>query len=572
MIRNEYPRPNFKRKNWQSLNGTWKFSFDNEKYVDITVPFCYQSELSGIGTNEVHDYIYYKKEFSVSKEWKNQRIILNFGAVDYSCKVYINEKYVGKHEGGSVGFSFDITDSLTYDKEVIFLEIYDPWDDETIPRGKQAWKKESHDIWYTRTSGIWQSVWLEPINENHIKSVKFTPNIDSGQVEINLLAHTNAPEAATFTIIFEDKEILEFTHNIKNGENKLTVDLFENKIFRGSFHGSGWCWSPENPKLFYVDINFNNDIVSSYFGMRKISTANGMVYLNNKTFYQKLILDQGYWKDGIMTAPTDEDFKKDILLSKEMGFNGCRKHQKTEDPRFMYWADVLGYVIWAEVASCPAFSNASIRRFENEWFELVERDFNSPSIVAWVPINESWGVPNVAFDKREQSYTLALYNLLHALDETRLVISNDGWEMTKTDICAFHSYAHGQENDEYKKNRFHKQITNLDFLLNKPIHRNLYADGYTYQGEPILLTEFGGIALNTKKDSKDWGYTSSNSEEDFLVTYNRILNEIYSSDFINGYCYTQLTDVEQEVNGLLTADRKFKIKPEEIKKINDINN
>ncbi|MFV0503476.1 MAG: glycoside hydrolase family 2 protein [Lachnospirales bacterium] len=570
-MRNEYPRPNFQRQEWLNLNGEWDFSFDNKEYRKINVPFCYESILSGIGIVEPHNYVYYKKSITIPSYWGSKNIKLNFGAVDYFCKVYVNSKFVGSHEGGSCGFSFDITKELNYINDEIYLEVFDPCDDESIPRGKQSWLKDSHAIWYTRTTGIWQTVWLEPVNEKSIASVKFTPDIDKGMVEVDLVS--TCIEDVAFTFTFKNEEIFKFTRPVKQGHNIFSIDIFENKIFRSAYHNDGWCWTPNNPNLFYVNIDLNGfDEVNSYFGMRKIETKQGRVYLNNRPFYQKLILDQGYWSDGIMTAPSDDALKADIELAKEMGFNGCRKHQKTEDPRFLYWADKLGYVIWSEVASHPQFNNEAMDRMKNEWVEMVNRDYNSPSIVAYVPINESWGVPNIAFDKRQQSYALSLYYMLKAMDTTRLVISNDGWELTKSDVCAFHSYEHGDESNQYKKDKFQKKLIDLDYFLSNPSGRDVYADGYKYEGEPILLTEFGGMSIVEENSNKAWGYTASNSTEDFLITYKRILETIYKSPFIFGYCYTQLTDVEQEANGLLTAERKFKVPAEKIKEINDINN
>lgn len=294
-----------------------------------------------------------------------------------------------------------------------------------------------------------------------------------------------------------------------------------------------------------------------------------MVYLNNRPYYQKLVLDQGYWPNALITAPSDEDFKRDIELAKAMGFNGCRKHQKVEDKRFLYWADKLGYLVWGEMANSAEYSEEYVRRINKEWVDIVNRDYNHPSIVAWVPLNESWGIKDVGRDKKQQSHSASMYYLTHSLDSTRLVISNDGWELTKTDICAVHNYNHGHHSEVDKYEYFKKSLsTKEEVLKSQPAGRTIYSNGYKNEGEPIILTEFGGIAYD-KSNPNGWGYTVASSEEEFIDDYKRIIDAVYASDIIYGMCYTQLTDVEQEVNGLLTYDRKEKVNLEKIKEIND---
>lgn len=339
-------------------------------------------------------------------------------------------------------------------------------------------------------------------------------------------------------------------------------------------HDGGWCWSPESPNLFDVKAVLTKegetlDQVSAYFGMRKIEQKNGMVYLNNRPYYQKLILDQGYWPGSLMTAQDEQDFVKDIEMAKAMGFNGCRKHQKAEDPVFLYHADRIGFLVWSEISACASYSLEASQRTVTEWGEAIQRDYNHPCIVAWVVLNESWGVPNICFDKRQQAHSLALYYNAKSMDTTRLVISNDGWEITKTDICAIHNYAHGEQSEPVKQEIFRRSLsTKEDILKAQPAGRQIYADGFCHQGEPVLLTEFGGLAY-AKDREKGWGYTTIENEEEFLEVYGRILKDIADSEILFGFCYTQLCDVEQEVNGLLTYDRKYKIAPEKIKAIND---
>ena len=589
MIRNEYPRPQFVRQQWLNLNGSWGFDFDDENVGEqekwfkndkvlsqkINVPFAFQSKLSGIEDPSFHDVVWYQREVAIPKEWAGKRLILHFGAVDFYAKVYVNESFVGEHIGGHTSFSFDITDAVDgADKAIISLRVEDPSQDEEIPRGKQYWHEQSAGIWYTRTTGIWQTVWLEPVSAAAIEKVKMTPHLDSGEIEMAFdLPKKAMGKHLKVAISFKGQGLVCDTLVVQEETLRRRFYLFNNKIDRSDFHGKGWTWQPDNPNLFDVSFTlFDNsdtyDVVESYFGMRKIHTENGTVYLNNRPYYQKLVLDQGYWPEGVLTAPTDEDFVKDIEIAKALGFNGCRKHQKVEDPRFLYWADKLGFLVWGESASATVYSNKMAEYMTKEWMEIVERDYNHPSIITWTPLNESWGVPEIANSRVQQHFSQALYHLIHALDDTRLVVGNDGWEMTETDICAVHSYSHGNKEEVEKYNYFVDALSTKErILVSQMCHRRLYCHGFSHQGEPILLTEFGGIGYSIK--DKGWGYTSVSTAEEFVEDYKRVIDALYQSEVIVGYCYTQLSDVEQEINGLVTYDRKFKCDPAKIKEIND---
>jgi len=584
--RPEYPRPQFVRDLWVNLNGEWDFGLDtsneglDQKWFQspalpekIQVPFAYQSKLSQVRDKSQSDWCWYHRKFALPPEMRGKEIILHFGAVDYQCWVYLNGKLVGTHEGGHTAFSFDITPYLAGGDESLTLRVYDPLRDETIPRGKQFWEDKSAGIWYTPTTGIWQTVWLEAVEKTHIKDLRFTPDLDKGTVTIEATV-TGDYKGSTFDtqITYKGQEIINNSFNVKEPYIRLEFELFNKKIFRSGFHYGGMGWTPEHPHLFDVKLKLTRgtavDIVDSYFGLRKIHTENGKVFLNNRPYYQKLVLDQGYWPEGLLTAPSDEALKKDIELAKEMGFNGCRKHQKVEDPRFLYWADKLGFLVWGECAAAPCFSEEAAARLTKEWIEIINRDYNHPSIVTWVPINESWGVPNVNLNKQEQYHTLGLYYLIKSLDPTRLVISNDGWEMTKTDILAIHNYNHGQKDEPAKYARYKKDLSTKENLLAAmPAARNLYCEGFEYQGEPILLTEYGGIAYKAD-DSTGWGYTMVQSADALLEDYARIMDAVFASENLHGFCYTQLTDVEQEINGLLTYDRKPKCDLGKLRELN----
>lgn len=585
-MRKEYPRPNYVRESWESLNGEWDFWFDDKNEFTVTtlpsekmkinVPFAFQTKLSGINKREHHDYIWYKKEFTISSK-ETQDIVLHFGAIDFHSKIFVNGQMIKEHVGGSTPISLIVPKSQDMKYEIV-VWCYDPLFDESVPRGKQFWEEKSRGIWYTPTSGIWQSVWYEVVDKSRLEKVYYDSDVDTGIQTIRYHFTQNCVGKSVKTSVSYEGEIVsEFVEKIVSEKTTKSFDLYNDMIFKMPFHSGGSeciCWTPDNPRLFDVQFTILDgetaiDEVSSYFGFRKISIENGMTYLNNNPCMMKLVLDQGYWEEGLLTAPSDDDFKLDIKLSKEMGFNGCRKHQKVEDPRFLYWADKLGFLVWGEVESAPVYNSVAVENMQKLWFEIIERDYNHPSIVCWVPLNESWGVPNIKFDSKQQAHSLALYYQIKSLDASRLVVNNDGWEQTVTDIMAFHNYNHGALNDEYSNQYFRKVLTDKElFLQSRAAGKPNFADGFEYAGQPILLTEFGGIAYD-KNHPEGWGYTAVTTSEDLVSEYGRILNVIRDSDFIYGYCYTQLTDVEQEVNGLYTYNREEKCDKELIKKIND---
>jgi beta-galactosidase/beta-glucuronidase len=587
MIRNEYPRPQFVREKWDNLNGEWDFAFDDanvglkEKWYcgdkvfeqKITVPFVFQSEKSGIGITQPHEIVWYKKELTIEKKDK-KRYLLHFGAVDYLSDVYVNGQHVLNHEGGHTSFHVDITDWLSEDN-VLVVRVYDPLTDESIPRGKQFWETQSRGIWYTNTTGMWQSVWLEEVDEIYIEKVKMTPIYDEGKLRIQVKISATMPQMKLdFAIRYGAEAIASGSIDFMSQKVDFFVDLFDEMIFRHNFHGEGYSWTPETPNLFDVDFKLIRaeevkDVVASYFGFRKIHHERGMIYLNNRPYYQKLVLDQGYWPESLMTAPSDAAFVKDIQLAKEMGFNGCRKHQKTEDPRFLYWADKLGYIVWGECASAPFYNEDSVNRLMREWQEIIDRDYNHPCVITWVPLNESWGIPDVQRNRQQQHFSQTMYHYIHSLDTTRLVISNDGWAMTETDICAIHNYAHGNPDEKEKYEFFTNTLrTKENILAYSSAAWDIYAKGFDNKGEPVLLTEFGGIGFDVS-GQPGWGYTSVSTKEEFISEYGRIMEALYASEVLFGYCYTQLTDVEQEINGILTYNRQPKCDISLIKEMND---
>lgn len=592
MRRAEYPRPQFVRHGWECLNGVWAFGFDEENRglaecwykedeklpMQIEVPFVYQCSDSGIGDVTPHDIVWYQRLVEI-KDWKEgDRVLLHFGAVDYEAKVYVEDTLVGEHIGGNTPFTLDITDAIRKDgmPSRLTVRAYDPHRDETIPRGKQYWKDHSESIWYTNSTGIWQSVWYEVVAATRLERVEFTPLFDEGMVRICATGVEVAPEdTLEYEITYGDETVVTGSVHWTVPELTFAVDLVQNHIFRTGFHHDERVWTPEHPNLYDVRLQVVKngrtcDEVFSYFGMRKVHTEDGMVYLNNRPYYQKLVLDQGYWPTGLLTAPSDEAFRTDIQMCKDMGFNGCRKHQKMEDPRFLYWADKMGYLVWGECAAAPMYHADMVQRSVQEWTEVIRRDYNHPCIITWVPLNESWSVPHIGRNRMQQHYSQTMYHLIHSLDETRLVISNDGWEMTETDICAIHNYRHGAPGDAQEAADYEAMLADAEALIaSRPAGKRIFAQGFDWQGQPILLTEFGGIGYDVSGEP-GWGYTSVTNADTYVSEYRRLLTAIAASTGLAGFCYTQICDVEQEINGLLTYDRKPKAALEKIRECNEL--
>lgn len=590
MGREEYPRPEFRRAAYLLLNGTWQFDWDDQMTgldtdwmiperilpQTIQVPFCFESPLSGIGDTHMHPAVCYKRCFTLPEEWDGKRILLHFEAVNYECRVFINGYPAGGHIGGHVGFSLDITQWVSAGENELSVWVRTPYTQQDIPRGKQFWEPQPRGVWYTRTSGIWQSVWLEPVSPVHLQAVRFTPNVDAGTVSVDgCLSQMEENLELDIRISFQGQLLTAASIAVSRPEFHVALDVFQGDCCREGVLGGALCWSPEHPRLLEVSLVLQNreterDRVATYFGMRKIHTENGQLYLNNMPLYLPMVLDQGYWPDGLMTAPSDEDFRRDILMAKKLGFLGCRKHQKIEDRRFLYWADTLGFLVWEEMPACWVFSERSREDTMNELLAAVRRDYNHPSIIAWVPLNESWGVPAVRTDCRQQAYSLALYYRLKAEDSTRLVIGNDGWEQTATDVCTIHQYYRGPDEDGPAYREYAEPMADRRRLLDTTASGfPLFAQTYEYQGQPIMISEFGGIACCPHTTTEEaWGYTETDDPEQLLTLYRRAVKPILDSPCIVGFCYTQLTDVQQEKNGLLTEGRQSKCPPDKIALIN----
>ncbi|HMM00117.1 MAG TPA: glycoside hydrolase family 2 TIM barrel-domain containing protein [Bacilli bacterium] len=566
---NRFPRPSFLRKKWVSLNGTWHFAFDDDnigvreqwysnkdKYpLLINVPYTFETQLSGINRQEHHDHVWYYRELNLRRDKSNPVVILHFQAVDYSSKYYLNGELVAENIGGQTPISIDISDKLNYKNDVISVYVEDKMENKSQPRGKQYWKEKPEIIWYNRTTGIWGSVWAEYLPTDHITQAKITPLYDEGKVSIELFV--NNP-GRPYMIKVAGKTIKGIASDQKT---KISIEVFKDINVK-----KRKSWTPEHPFLFPIIFCYGIDKVKSYFGMRKVEAKAGRILLNNEPYFLKMVLDQGYYPKSLLTAPSYKQLKKDILMTKAMGFNGARLHQKVADEWFLYYADRLGYIVWGEDASGYEFNDELVKSQINDWKRIVARDYNHPSIIAWIPLNESWGVPDISYDKSQQQFSVDIVNTIKEMDPTRLVVSNDGWEQTIGDLCCIHNYNHGQRSDEEKQRKFSNDISSVEKLIaSTPAKKKIYADGYAYKGQPIILSEFGGIAYNS---NNGWGYTSVKNSNELLEEYARIIDAVKNSSGLAGFCYTQLTDVQQEINGLLTFDRKYKIKPNKVRKVN----
>ena len=532
----EHPRPMFRRAAWASLDGEWEFGAGASPRFEriITVPFCPQSELSGLHDPDPGDTVWYRRTFDAPVA---DRLVLHFGAVDYRATVWVNGTEVARHEGGHTAFSADIGHLTRPTGNEVVVRADDPLADLTIPRGKQHWTTRPKGIFYTATTGIWQTVWLEPLSARSIHSLHVTPDLDSGAIEFDLEADGIVELVATF-----EGEVVG-TWRGASGKGRMPLEQVH-------------AWSPESPHLYGLRAELEDaDLVVSYFGLRKVETRERRFWLNGEPYVQRLVLDQGYFPGGLMTAASAADLRRDVELARALGFNGARKHQKIEDPRWLFWADRLGLLVWAEMPSFREDSAVARRRHLAEWSEAVRQQRGHPCIVTWVPMNESDGLAAGAAPFLDE-----LYRTTKELDPTRPVVSNDGWEHATTDLCSVHDYAPAAD--------LARRYRNLETALEPGARtRPAFLPGYDYGGQPLVVSEFGGIALAS---DAGWGYSEAAGPDALAHAYREMVEALMAPGPVEGFCYTQLTDVEQERNGLLTFDRRPKVDLELIRAITRI--
>nr|WP_314622821.1 glycoside hydrolase family 2 TIM barrel-domain containing protein [uncultured Noviherbaspirillum sp.] len=571
-----YPRPQLVRPNWTSLNGPWKFTFDNEQRFDMTarpvewthqinVPFPPESPQSGINDRGFHLACWYQREFDCAPG--NDRVMLHFGAVDYKATVWVNGHRVAIHEGGHSPFSADITSALAASgKQTVTVYAEDDPHDLAKPRGKQDWQLEAHSIWYPRTTGIWQAVWIERVPRTFIHKLQWTPHFENFEIGCAVYIQGDPEDdlSVEVEIMHGDKVLASDMYKVIGNEAHRKIGLSDPGI-DDSRNELLWC--PERPTLLDARVTLRRgnvvlDEITSYTAMRSVAISRDRFMLNGRPYHLRLVLDQGYWDDSLMTAPSDDALRRDVELAKEMGFNGVRKHQKIEDPRYLYWADRLGLMVWEEMPSAYRFTNKAITRMVQEWTEVIDRDYSHPCIVVWVPFNESWGVPNLMSTQSHRNAVEALYHLTRTLDSTRPVIGNDGWEAAATDIIGIHDY---DPSPEKIRARYNDKTQEL-FDRRRPGGRILTLDGYPHRGQPIMLTEFGGIACVRPQQNAGttWGYSTASEAAEFADKYRKLLAVVNTTTMFSGFCYTQFTDTFQEANGLLYADRTPKFPIEQI--------
>jgi beta-galactosidase/beta-glucuronidase len=534
----EYPRPQLVRKEWLNLNGLWELAITNRNVTkpdsfpeNILVPFPVESALSGVMRIPSEDQrIWYRRSFSIPKKWIGERILLHFGAVDFETTVWVNGKNVGEHRGGYDEFTFDITDAMIAGgTNELIVSAWDPTDAGTQPRGKQV--RKPHSIWYTPTSGIWQTVWLEPVSAANIKELKITPDIDKSAVTVHPLTTAALGNYSVEVTIRDGSQRVNQASIAPGGQITLPVN-------------GARLWTPEDPHLYQLEARLKLgsrtiDKVESYFGMRKISLGKDQkgfrrMLLNNKPYFQFGPLDQGFWPDGIYTAPTDKALRSDIEMTKKLGFNMARKHVKVEPERWYYWCDKLGLLVWQDMPSGDKYirpnendierSPESAQEFGKELQALIEGRGRHPCIVMWVPYNEGWGQWN----------TTNVVENIKALDPTRLVDNTSGWsDRSVGDVNDMHKYP-GPGSPEPEEKR------------------------------AIVLGEFGGLGLpirgHTWQSEKNWGYRSYTNSEALTTAYIDLTTKLFpliEEKGLSAAVYTQTTDVEIEVNGLMTYDREI---------------
>ena len=573
--RAEYPRPQFERADWVNLNGEWSFALDlsdsgrdrdfyNSKGFEqrITVPFAPESKLSGIGYTDFINSVWYQRMIQIPSAWQGKRVKLNFGAVYYESEVYIDGRFVGRHYGGSDSFAFDITDFVSDGKEhSIVVHAESDLRSGTQPGGKQSTNYYSYGCSYTRTTGIWQTVWMEAVDDMALERVQVVTDIDNEQIVV-IPTYYNIANGNTLSVEVRDGgKVVAHAESAAVQGVPVVVALKKAKL-----------WSPESPFLYDVVYEVKDaegktlDRVDAYVGMRKVHIDGNKIYLNNKPYYQRLVLDQGFYPDGIWTAPSDEALKHDIEMSKAAGFNGARLHQKVFEERFHYWADKLGYIVWGEMASWDKDFNsvAAARNFLSEWGNIVMRDRNHPALIVWTPFNEEFGVPS----NEAGRFLTDVYNETRRLDPTRPVNTVSGGIYVISDFCTAHCY-------EQDGARLHSMLFDGEKFyqpqgpnggFDRAI-RKLYYDGSL----PYLLDEFGGIkcAETQPEGGNSWGYgNAAPTREDFYTRLEALVKAIVDhSDKICGFCYTQLTDVEQEQNGVYYYDRGEKFDMGRVKAI-----
>jgi beta-galactosidase/beta-glucuronidase len=585
--RPEHPKPQFQRDAWVNLNGEWDFKIDfgnsgeerewqtktNLFDQKIVVPFPPESELSGIAYTDFMPAVWYHRSFEMPSGWDGERIFLHFGAVDYDCQVWINDQHVGRHYGGSSSFEFEITEAVRAGANKIVVLAKDDIRSGVQPAGKQsATYYNSGCCKYTRVTGIWQTVWLEARPQHFLKRVRITPDLDNARFTIQPVLD-NGKTGQRIKAIVSDASGNKVREAEAAAHNAATLIIpIENPK----------TWSPEDPHLYEIESQLleqgqGSDRVRTYAGMRKFHVEGNRIFLNNEPIFLRMVLDQGFYPEGVWTAPSDEALKQDIELAMSVGFNSARLHEKVFEERFHYWADRMGYITWGE------YPDWGVRRTYRhpeawlnvlrEWREVVMRDLNHPSIVAWTPMNETHS-PKQGLEEYRRAAE-EIFHLTHDLDPTRPVNTTSGFLHIVTDLWTIHDYT---QSPETMKERYDgltaesKDVWMLDWNWYNN-GRRLRGYDVTYGGQPFIMDEYGGTfwtpeyaGMPAKGNGRsEWGFGKSREQVEQLIE--DLTQPLLNNPNICGFTYTQLTDVQQEVNGIFTFDRKKKFDTDRLKAI-----
>ena len=549
--RSEHPKPQSRRADWVCLNGAWEFAFDfgnsgeargmtREEAVfpeTIEVPFCPESRLSGIGYTDFMPAVWYRRTIHVPKERLSGRVRLHFGAVDHEATVWVNGICVGSHRGGYVSFFLDITDALRAGENRIVVRAADDTRDARIPSGKQSPQYASFSCLYTRTTGIWQTVWLEFLPNTHIQKFHLEPDADTGVLHLSV--ELCGAAVLTVSAAFDGKPMGTVSAASAGGRLTLALPLAERHL-----------WEVGKGGLYDLTLTYGSDTVESYFGLRNARFDGQRFLLNGRPVFQRLILDQGFYPDGIYTAPSDAELEADIDRAVAMGFNGARLHQKIFEERFLYHADRKGYLVWGEYPSWgldPCRDDAALCMM-TEWLEEIDRDRDHPALIGWCPFNETW---KTASPRAHDRLMELIYAVTRAADPTRPCIDTSGYTHARTDVRDVHDYAQDPEVFAAAYASLPEDGTYIDRVDGK----RKAADGY-----PVFVSEYGGIRWSD--DPAGWGYGDGpKTAAEFLARLKGLTDAQLDNPCLFGFCYTQLTDVEQEQNGLYTYDRRSKFDP-----------
>ena len=574
--RAEHPDPQFERANYECLNGTWDFSYGKvcgkencALDLKIEVPFCPESELSGIHNTDFITDCVYSREIDVKESDLRGRLVLHFGAVDYKAEVYVNGIKAGEHEGGYTAFETEITPFVKIGKNRITVAVHDDIA-ENVPSGKQSRKRESFGCFYTRVTGIWQTVWLERTPKAHVKQIKFFPNVSESSVRVELITEGKAP---TEIQVYFGGKLVGKTTGTGYYRHKYDIKLTKTHL-----------WEIGRGNLYDVIIRFGDDEVKSYFGLRSVEYKNGKFLLNGKSVFQRLVLDQGYYESGLYTAPSAEDIRKDIELARRLGFNGLRLHQKVFEQRYLYECDRAGMTVWGEYASWGIRYEDldALGAFIREWTETVEQYFNHPSIITWCPLNEAWNSLDDSGKERDIRFVESVYHVTKTLDDTRPCVDvSGGFHGRYTDLFDFHCYHNAEEIAHYI------EAIERDGKLTKDTLYGVSAEkeGAVWNGRAAThASEYGGVAykkdgevnglqgsMSCVQEQNAWGYSVCAGEEAFIEQYIKTTEKWLACDKICGFCYTQLYDIEQEQNGLYAYDRKTKFSQGALTRIKECN-